>query len=117
MASLSVEGGELVLRLSPLEKLGALHGDVRVPLQAVDELTISRRPFGDLHGVRAPGTGVPRVIALGTWRQRDGKDFAALYRGKAAVVVSLRDAGFRRLLVAADDPDAVLASLAASRTP
>ena len=49
---------------------------------------------------------------MGTWRFR-GEDFAALYRGKAAVIVRLRGAEFQRLLVASDDPDAMLASLAA----
>ena len=39
------------------------------------------------------------------------KDFAALYRGKPAVIVGLRDAGFRRLLISADDAEAVAARL------
>ena len=51
------------------------------------------------------------MIALGTWRHRGGKDFAALYRGKPAVIVRLRDAEFRRLLIAADDADAVAARI------
>ena len=62
-------------------------------------------------GLRAPGAGWPRVIALGTWRYSGGKDFAALYRGKPAVIVGLRDAGFRRLLISADDAEAVAARL------
>jgi hypothetical protein len=115
MATLGVQGRELVLRLSRAEKLGALHGDVRVALRSVEDLRISRRPFGDLHGTRAPGTGIPRLIALGTWRFRGGKDFAALYRGKEAVIVDMRGAEFQRLLVATDDPDEVLASIAGAR--
>ena len=72
----SVENGALNLRLSRPEKLGALHGDVRVACDAVEDLYVSRRPFGELRGVRAPGTGVPGRIALGTWRYRGDKDFA-----------------------------------------
>jgi hypothetical protein len=44
MAQLIVEGDDLVVRPSPLEKLGACRGDVRVPLRAVRDL----RPIDDL---------------------------------------------------------------------
>ena len=112
MAALVVEDGDLLVRLSRWEKLGALHGDIRVGRDAVEDIRVSHAPFGELRGVRAPGTGVPRVIALGTWRTRDGKDFAALYRGMPAVIVSLRDgAPFRRLLIGAHDAEAIAAPL------
>ena len=111
MARLLAHDGELWVRLSRREKLGALHGDIRVPRDAVEELHVSRSPFRELRGTRAPGTGIPRVIALGTWRHRGGKDFAALYRGKPAVILRLRDAPFERLLIAADDADAVAAAI------
>jgi len=65
-----------------------------------------------LRGVRAPETGVTGRIALGTWRYRGGKDFAALYGGKPAVIVHLRDAPFRRLLVSADDAEPLAAAIA-----
>jgi hypothetical protein len=111
MAVLFSENGELVVRLSRWEKLGAFHDDVRVPLSAVEEVYVSRRPFHELRGIRAPGTGVPGRVALGTWRHRRGKDFVALYRGKPAVIVRLRGTPFQRLLVADDDADAVVARI------
>lgn len=114
MATLRCEGDALVLRLSPREKFGALHDDVRVPLQAVRDIAVSDVPFDELRGLRAPGTGLPRRIALGTWRYRGGKDFAALYRGKPAVIVSLQDAPFGRLLVSADDAADVAARIRAA---
>ena len=69
LAALRHEGPELVVRLNDLEKAGALQGDVRVPWSTVRDFRVSRRaPFRELRGVRAPGTGIPGVIALGTWR-------------------------------------------------
>ncbi|MGH2943623.1 MAG: hypothetical protein ACRDLN_12705 [Solirubrobacteraceae bacterium] len=106
MAALVSEGDDLVLRLSPWEKLGAVHGDVRVPLGAVEDVAVTRAPFDDLRGIRAPGGAWPRRFALGTWRYRGGKDFVALYRRRPAVIVRLRDAPYRRLIVCADDADA-----------
>lgn len=111
MATLVVDDADLVLRLSRWEKLGGLHGDIRVARSAVEDLHVSHEPFSEVRGVRAPGTGVPRRVALGTWRYRGGKDFVAVYRSKPAVVVRLREGPFRRLLVSADDADAVAAAL------
>jgi hypothetical protein len=107
MATLRREGDELVVRLNDLEKLGALRGDVRIPFTAVRSARVSAQPFRELRGIRAPGTGFPGVIAIGTWRYRGGKDFAALYRGGPAVVVELAGADFERLLVSAHDAAAV----------
>ena len=111
MARLYAEDGELVLALSGREKVGALHGDIRVPLSAVQDVRVSAKPVRELRGLRAPGTGVPGLIALGTWRYRGGKDFVALYRRRPAVIVTLRDARFARLLVCADDAQAVAAAI------
>ncbi len=111
MATLRREGDELVLRLNDLEKTGALSGDVRVPFAAVRGVHVTSSPFRELRGLRAPGTGIPGVIALGTWRRRGGKDFAALYRGGPAVIVDLAGAPYGRLLVSAHDADSVAESL------
>lgn len=112
MATLRREGDEVVVKLNDLEKAGALRGDVRVPATAVREVRVTPSPFRELRGIRAPGTGFPGVIAIGTWRHRTGKDFAAVYRGGPAVVVELDGAEFGRLVVSAHDADVVVASLA-----
>jgi hypothetical protein len=111
VATLRREGDEIVLKLNDLEKAGALHGDVRVPAASVRLVRVSTTPFRDLRGIRAPGTGVPGAVALGTWRYRGGKDFAALYRGGPAVIVELDGAEYGRLLVSAHDAADVAATL------
>src|SRR5688572_15303743 len=80
VAKLIMEQQDLVVRLSLLEKVGAFRrGDVRVPKSSVRDVRVTVRPFAELRGFRAPGTGVPGLIALGTWRQRGRRDFAAVY--------------------------------------
>jgi hypothetical protein len=113
MAQLSARDGVLHLELSRWERVFALHGDIRVPLERVAAVTVSSDPFGELRGLRAPGTGVPRRIALGTWRRRGATDFAALYGGRPGVIVQLRDSAFARLLVSADDAEGVAARITA----
>ena len=115
MATLTPDSGDLVLRLSRREKFGGMHGDIRVPLSAVEDVAVTDKPFAELRGQRAPGTGIPRVIALGTWRtSRKDNGFAAVYRGKRGVVVRLRDSEFGWLCVSADDPEDVAARIRAA---
>ena len=112
MARLITDDGDVVLSLSRWERVGALHGSIRAPLSAVEDVAVTDTPFRELRGMRAPGTGFPRVIALGTWRtSRTEKGFAAVYRGKRGVVVRLRDHEFGWLCLSADDPEEIVARI------
>lgn len=106
MADLTVEGRDLIVRLSSLEKLGAFRGDVRVPVSAVQAVRVSDRPWSELRGLRAPGTGVPGLISLCTRRGRGFRDFAAVYRRQPAVVVECSGAAFDRLVISRPDAGA-----------
>jgi hypothetical protein len=91
MAELATDGDELVLRMHALEKAEGFHGDIRVPLAAVTAVRVVEDAWPELRGIRAPGTGVPQVIAVGTRRGGFGKDFAAVHGTGPAVVVDLRE--------------------------
>jgi hypothetical protein len=103
VADLSVEGDELVLHMGALEKAEAAHRDIRVPLAAVTAVHAVHDPWPELRGIRAPGTGIPSVIAVGIRRGSFGKDFAAVHGKGPAVVVELEGAEYQRLIVTADD--------------
>ena len=112
VASLTVDGDTVRLHLSWLEKLGAFRGEVRLPRSSVSAVRITDHPWAELRGIRAPGTGIPGVISLGTRRAAGVRDFAAVYRNRPAVVIDLDGAEFNRLVVSVDDPAAVAALLA-----
>jgi hypothetical protein len=103
MARLAVEGDELVLQLTWLEKLAGFRGDIRVPASSVREVRATDDPWSELRGIRAPGTGVPGMVAIGTRRGSGHKDFAVVHGKAAAVVVELEGADFDRLVVTAGD--------------
>lgn len=108
----------LVVELSFIERLAAFRGDVRVPLRKVSSIVVEEHPWKALRGFRAPGTGVPGVIAYGTRLLTGGPpDFAAVHgRGPAVRVDLCAGAPFGRLLVTVDDPGGTVAA-AQQRTP
>jgi hypothetical protein len=102
MAEVAFLETAVLVRLSRLEKVGALHGNLAVPRAAVRNVRMTDQPFAELRGLRFPGTGFPGLIELGTYRARDRKpDFYAVYRGRPAIVVDLdaEIAGYERLVV------------------
>jgi len=104
MARLDYSGDSLVLRLSLLERFGAVvTHDIALPLVAIRSVRVSDDPWSELRGIRAPGTGIPGVIALGTRRHSLGRDFAAVYGKGPAVIVELAGVRFQRLVVSSSD--------------
>jgi len=73
MAQIKIEDETVMIRLSRAEKFGALHGDLRFPLSAVRAARVVDKPFAEIQGLRSPGTRVPGIMALGTWRRRGGE--------------------------------------------
>jgi hypothetical protein len=109
MANLAIEGAELVVHLSAVEKLAAVRGsDARFALSSVTDVAVEPNAWAALRGIRAPGTGIPNVIAYGTLRHRDGKDLALVRGGKkpGLRVDFSPEAPFARLIVTVADPDA-----------
>jgi hypothetical protein len=114
MADLEVDGDELVLHLRAIEKAEGAHGDIRVPLSAVTAVRSVDDPWPELRGIRAPGTGLPNVIAVGTRRGGFGKDFAAVHGKGPAIVVELEGQDFSRIVVTADDAAARARTISAA---
>ena len=102
MAKVREVDGFLLLELSSLEKLGSLHGSIRVPkrfLTSIKEIPNPWKGPDGMRGVRAPGTGIPGVIMLGTLRKKSGKEFAVVYKRGAAKIYEFSDGPFSRWIV------------------
>jgi hypothetical protein len=101
MAKVIEKDGVLTLKLSRLEKIGALHGDISVASSQLISKSDVSNPWTKEHlrGTRSPGTGIPYRILLGTMRFKGGKDFCAIYRRTPAVIYEFADAPFKRWIV------------------
>ena len=111
MAELIVEGDDLVVRLRAVEKMEAVHGEVRVPLGSVRTVEVLDDVIGAVHGFRV-GTGIPGSVAIGTFTSRKAKIFAVVHHDTPhGVRVDLEGVQFDQLIVGCDDPEAAAATL------
>jgi hypothetical protein len=113
MAELDVDGDELVLRLSGVEKAEGLHGDLRVPrtsLVRVEVLDDAHEAAGLSAGIKV-GTRLPGVIEVGRI-YGDKKRFAVVHhdtpRGLRLV---FEHESFGEWIVGAADPEALVKKL------
>lgn len=114
MARLHLNDGVLRVELSRWERVGGLSSDLAFPVSSIESIERVEAARSAVRGLRAPGTGLPRLILLGHWRRRGGgHDFVAAYRGDPGYVIGLRDQRFDRPIVSSP-PVAGLDELAAS---
>lgn len=101
MAKVVEEGNNLILKLSRLDKIGSFHKDLKVSKENLISKQVLENPWSKevLKGMRAPGTGIPFVILLGTMRYKGGKDFTAIYKRKPVTVYEFREYEFKRWIV------------------
>jgi hypothetical protein len=111
MAYLEVVDDRVVVRLSTAERVLALAAsDPEALLSSVKAVRVVRPAKTAIRGFRAPGAGLPGVLALGHWRGQ-GHDFVAVYGDHAGVVVELEGEPYARFVVSVDDPETVAAEI------
>ena len=112
MAELQIEGDELVLLLSPLEKAEALHGDLRVPRSSVRGVEILDDSIHAVHGLKFPGSRWPGRFAIGTFIRPGAKSFVVVHHDTPrGIRVKLDGANHDEWIVGVADPDALAADL------
>ncbi|MFF1556417.1 hypothetical protein [Streptomyces sp. NPDC058279] len=116
MARLSVEGTDVVVRLSLRERLAVRRRrDIRVPVAAVRDVAVESSWWRVLRGVPTTGSWRPGRC-VGVRRSPEGDDFVSV-RAKGPVLrLDLSgDAGFRRLALTLPDADATARELRSLR--
>jgi hypothetical protein len=98
VATVEVSDAEIRVRFSRWEKVAGPIRDIRVPRTAVVEATVEPDGVRAVHGIRAPGLGLPRR-RIGTWRERGRRTAVSVTAGLPAVRITLRGATFDELLI------------------
>lgn len=112
MAELVREDDSLVLRMSVAEKVEGVHGDIHVPVSAVQSVTVLDDVIHAVHGLKMPGSRLPGVFAMGTFVSHEGTVFAIVHhQTKRGLKVKLTGASYDALIIGHDDPEALVSSL------
>lgn len=94
--------------LSLLEIIGAFGLPPKAKLSNLVSVSYEADPWTPkvLRGIRAPGTGFPYLIMLGTMRHRRGKDFCVVYKREPVLVLDFQNEKWARWVVPASKENA-----------
>jgi hypothetical protein len=103
MVTMLLDSTQLEIVLSGAERAMAFHrGNVVIDRSHIAKVQLTHDAWTWLRGVRSPGTHIPAVIAMGTFRLvGDGTaDFVIIRRGRPSVVIDLEgDEHFQRVIL------------------
>jgi hypothetical protein len=101
MPHITVTDTELVVDLSKLEQLASLTKSLSIPRGDITSARIDPEILKHL-GFRAPGTGMPGVIAAGTFYKQGDRQFVYWHKGETPIVVELAHEKYDRLIIGLD---------------
>jgi hypothetical protein len=98
---LKLEGEFLRYDMNWLENIGAFGRDPKAKISSLHSVTRHQNPWTAevLRGIRAPGTGFPFLIMLGTMWHRRGRDFCVVYKRKPVLILEFNGSGFKRWVI------------------
>lgn len=111
MPTITIDAQSVTLRLTIAERIFALRGDLRLPLDAISAVDAVPDGLAAVQGLRAPGLGVPGGAKIGTWRRRGGAT-VALVRGRGpALRIHTRAGSLRSVIVSTERAPELAAQL------
>jgi hypothetical protein len=111
MTTLRVLDDTLTISFTTAEKVAGLVRDQQIPLTAVRAAEVVPDGLEAARGLRAPGFALPGRHKVGTWRSAAGKTLVAVHGHRPAVRLTLDGHRYTSMLLTADTPEALAASL------
>ena len=108
MATITVEGRNLKLSIPFFESLQALQVGFDIPLENITEIFVDNQYIKKGIGLRSPGTGIPGLIARGTFRKRGIKSLVLWKRGQEILVIKLTNHKFDQIVLGCVDATSLL---------
>lgn len=103
MANVSLQNDQLVVSIGVFEAIQALQSSFTIPLLNVRGATEDPNYIRSGLGLRSPGTGLPGLIARGTFRKIGEKVLSLWGHDQQIVIVELNDSKWDRLVLGCDD--------------
>lgn len=104
---LEIKDGNIRYKLNWLENIGAFGRDPVAKIENLISVTRSENPWTKevMRGIRAPGTGFPFLIMLGTMRYVRGKDFCVVYKRNPVLILEFKNEKFKRWIIPESNSD------------
>ncbi|MFO7609148.1 MAG: hypothetical protein R6X35_08100 [Candidatus Krumholzibacteriia bacterium] len=110
MNKVTVTADQVAIEIEGWDKLWSFKGELKIPREAIAR--VYPRPKEMMPPwLKAPGTYLPKVIAAGTYRGAEGKEFWSTHFNDDCVVFDLKDFDFTRVVVDVPDAGALIAMI------
>lgn len=112
MTQVQITDDRVQVRLSRLEKVAGLLGDLDVPVEAVTAAHAVADGVQAVRGIRAPGFALPGGRRIGTWRGGGARRYVAVRPRAAALALRLQGQRYDEVLVTTPDAEQLARQLA-----
>lgn len=103
MAKVEIKNNKLYVELSLFEKIRAVTNSFELEFAQIRGVTDDPNYIKSGLGFRAPGTGLPGVVAEGTFYKNGVKKLSLWRRGQETVVLELQNSKWDRLILGCAD--------------
>jgi hypothetical protein len=117
MARIQLADDHVIVEIPGWQKLLAFTRGFRIPVAHVRGVTMDPGAAGEPKGLRAPGTHVPGVLALGTFYRDGERVFWAVRNPSRVVVIQLAEERYDRLVIEVADPRATVELIESATRP
>ena len=109
MSRVKIENDQLVITVQGARRFFALKSEISIPLSSVERVAIGLT-WKELPKTldKVLGTNANMFYYGGTFVQDGDKVFYDLKKSEDAVIISLNDEKFKRLIIGVEDPDATV---------
>jgi hypothetical protein len=106
MTSVTCTDQDLVINVEGIDKLLAFKGHVTIPLAHVEKVEHNSEPLMDFkHATFGIGTIFAGRIQAGSFKEDDEKSFWDVRDPKKAILISLKEEEYGKLLIEVEDPE------------
>jgi hypothetical protein len=108
MAEIQIQGTGIRVKLSFWEKMGALHGDLFIPVTSLrGALAVTEPKWYRTLGMRVPGSALPGVGIWGTYIWSKKRDFVVWRWGTPVLQLNLSGKPYTRVFIGVQDAAAL----------
>lgn len=105
MAHIRVKGDLLLIDLSLVDKILAIHGSLQIPLQHIASVQVADENGWKMMWRKIIGTNAAGIRMAGTFVSTDGLIFCDFKDGKSCVQMDLEHETYKQLVVQLDDSE------------